>query len=88
MVAHSSILGWGTPWTEEPGGLQSMGSQRVGPTERLILGAEGPGPRSHCAVLPGGYLSGERAGKAMESAVLALCAQVSCDPLCPYVTYM
>ena len=40
------------------------------------------------AVLPGGYLSGERAGKAMESAVLALCAQVSCDPLCPYVTYM
>ena len=26
---HSSILAWGTPWTEEPGGLQSMGSQRV-----------------------------------------------------------
>ena len=29
MAAHSSILAWGTPWTEEPGGLQSMGSQRV-----------------------------------------------------------
>ena len=27
---HSSILAWRIPWTEEPGGLQSMGSQRVG----------------------------------------------------------
>ena len=27
---HSSILAWKIPWTEEPGGLQSMGSQRVG----------------------------------------------------------
>ena len=27
---HSSILAWRVPWTEEPGGLQSMGSQRVG----------------------------------------------------------
>ena len=26
---HSSILAWETPWTEEPGGLQSVGSQRV-----------------------------------------------------------
>ena len=30
MVTHSSILAWDIPWTEEPGGLQSMGSQRVG----------------------------------------------------------
>ena len=30
MVTHSSILVWRIPWTEEPGGLQSMGSQRVG----------------------------------------------------------
>ena len=29
MATHSSILAWGTPWTEEPGELQSMGSQRV-----------------------------------------------------------
>ena len=28
--SHSSILAWRIPWTEEPGGLQSMGSQRVG----------------------------------------------------------
>ena len=30
MVTHSSILAWRIPWTEEPGGLQSMGLQRVG----------------------------------------------------------
>ena len=30
MATHSSILAWRTPWREEPGGLQSMGSQRVG----------------------------------------------------------
>ena len=30
MGTHSSILAWRIPWTEEPGGLQSMGSQRVG----------------------------------------------------------
>ena len=29
MDTHSSILAWAIPWTEEPGGLQSMGSQRV-----------------------------------------------------------
>ena len=29
MATHSSILGWEMPWTEEPGGLQSVGSQRV-----------------------------------------------------------
>ena len=30
MATHSSILAWRVPWTEEPGGLQSLGSQRVG----------------------------------------------------------
>ena len=30
MATHSSILAWRIPWTEEPGGLQSIGSQRVG----------------------------------------------------------
>ena len=30
MSTHSSILTWRIPWTEEPGGLQSIGSQRVG----------------------------------------------------------
>ena len=30
MATHSSILSWRIPWTEEPGGLQPMGSQKVG----------------------------------------------------------
>ena len=30
MATHSSIPAWRIPWTEEPGGLQSMGSQRIG----------------------------------------------------------
>ena len=34
MVTHSSILAWTVPWTEDPGGLQSMGSDR---TEGLTL---------------------------------------------------
>ena len=29
MATHSSVLAWEIPWTEEPGRLQSMGSQRV-----------------------------------------------------------
>ena len=30
MATHASILAWEIPWTEESGGLQSMGSQRIG----------------------------------------------------------
>ena len=30
MATHSSILAWRIPWTKKPGGLQTMGSQRVG----------------------------------------------------------
>ena len=37
LATHSSILAWGIPWTEEPGGLQSMRSPRVGYTEQLTL---------------------------------------------------
>ena len=44
MAAHSSILAWRIPWTEEPGGLQSMGSERV----RHDLGTE---PCKHTYVL-------------------------------------
>ena len=35
MATHSGILAWEIPWTEEPGGLQSMESQTVGTTEQL-----------------------------------------------------
>ena len=37
MASHSSALAWKIPWTEEPGGLQSMGSLRVGHTESDTL---------------------------------------------------
>ena len=37
MATHSSILAWRIPWTEKPGGLQSMESQRAGQTELLTL---------------------------------------------------
>ena len=40
MATHSSIIAWRIPWTEEPGGLQSIGSQRVRQdkaTNRLIV---------------------------------------------------
>ena len=38
MATHSSVLAWEILWTEEPGGLQSMGSQRVRPTAQLSRG--------------------------------------------------
>ena len=40
MATHSSILAWRIPWTEEPGGLQSMGSQSV----RYHLATKQPPP--------------------------------------------
>ena len=43
MATHSSILAWKIPWMEEPGGLQFMGSQRVGHEEQLnFLGLISP----------------------------------------------
>ena len=35
MATHSSIVAWRIPWTEEPGGLQSMGPQKSDTAERL-----------------------------------------------------
>ena len=39
MATHSSTLAWKIPWTEEPGRLQSMGSQKSDTTEQLTLSA-------------------------------------------------
>ena len=47
VAPHSSILAWRIPWTEEPGGLQSMGSQRVGHDEHFLasgIGGQRSGP--------------------------------------------
>ena len=43
MVTHSSTLAWEIPWTEEPGGLQSMGLLRVGHDWATLLSCIGEG---------------------------------------------
>ena len=43
MATHSSILAWRIPWTEDPGGLQSMGSQELDMIEQLTPLSKGPG---------------------------------------------
>ena len=48
MATHSSILAWEVPWTEEPVGLQSLGSQRIGrdlATEHIAVSVVGWGYR-------------------------------------------
>ena len=55
MAPHSSTLAWKIPWTEEPGGLQSMGSLESDTTERLpfhfSLSCIGEGMATHSSVL-------------------------------------
>ena len=50
MATHSSIIAWRTPWTEEPGGSQSMGSQRVGHNcaHTLHMFMKGPAAPERC----------------------------------------
>ena len=66
MAPHSSTLAWKIPWTEEPGGLQSMGHQESDTTERLHFHALEKEMATHSSVLawripgtgePGGLLS-------------------------------
>ena len=54
MATHSSILAWRIPWTEEPGGLQSTRSQRVGHDWATSLSLS-CAPRSEVGVLYGSY---------------------------------
>ena len=62
MAPHSSTLAWKIPWTEEPGGLQSMGSLELDTTEQLHFHfspsciGEGNGNPLQCSCLenPGG----------------------------------
>ena len=57
---HSSILAWRIPWTEEPDGLQSMGSQRVGHDEGTKHSIAQKGPSAAAKVFKrSGSLLGE-----------------------------
>ena len=55
MAPHSSTLAWGIPWTEEPGGLQSVGSRRVGhdwaTSLSFSLSCTGEGNGTHSSAL-------------------------------------
>ena len=51
MAAHSIVLAWKIPWTEEPGRLQSMGLLGVGQTERLHFHALEKEMATHSIVL-------------------------------------
>ena len=53
MAPHSSTLAWKIPWTEEPGGLQSMGLLRVGDNRETSLSCfgEGNGNPLQCSCL-------------------------------------
>ena len=48
MATHSSILAWEIPWTEEPGGLPSIGLQRVGPDGSYLAHTHS----DQCEVMP------------------------------------
>ena len=53
MAPHSRTLAWKIPWTEEPGGLQSMGSLRVGHDRGLHFHALEKEMAAHSRFLPG-----------------------------------
>ena len=58
MAPHSSTLAWKTPWTEEPGGLQSMGSHRVGHNRNDLAAAAAqskPTPRATSTAVSSGF---------------------------------
>ena len=67
MATHSSILAWRISWTEEPGGLQSVGSQRVGHNLATKQQQQGMSEKL------------EDAGKAVQSHTVAF----KWDDLCP-----
>ena len=70
MATHSSILAWRIPWTEEPDGPQSMGSQRVRHIEQRSLFLE-PRARVHCQSAQG--LTLDRKGPLYRHFCVSLC---------------
>ena len=74
MAAHSSILAWEIPWTEEPGGLQSMGSQRVGHDIRTQQRQENESSRLHSTCIVLGIVNSLKMTESIQGAVLQLSA--------------
>ena len=88
MATHSTILAWRIPWTEEPGRLQSMGSQGLDTTERLshhqrylysILKPEYPKAWDTICSLKACQISG-----LLRSALNKYNQVISCDYFCKY----
>ena len=57
MATHSNILAWEIPWTEEPGGLQSMDHKESGTTESLSMQQLNPGQPARSHACPMEYFS-------------------------------
>ena len=74
MATHSSILAWRIPWTEESGGLQSMGLQRVGHDIATDIFFH----CIHLIFLFGPHMSGQRAQKGRQDN-LETKANVQCE---------
>ena len=70
MATHSSIFAWRIPWTEEPGGLQSIGLQRVNTAEQLSYYGKVVVRVGVCLPRDGGYSEGEK--KAQEKIMARL----------------
>ena len=101
MVTHASILAWRTPWTEEPGELQSMGSQESDMTEQLsthsthlVFPDSSVGKESACnagdhSSIPGsGRPAGEGMGYPLQYSWASLVAQLVKNPLAIRATWV
>ena len=78
MVTYSSILAWESPWTEEPGGLQSMGSQKVREDLATKESACNAGDPSLIPEL--GRSTGEEIGYSLQYSWTSLLAQTVKNP--------
>ena len=81
METHSSILAWRIPWTEEPGGLQPIGSQRVRHDRRDLECTQGQGRKQRATVLVD--ISGIRGGTIYPSVVDTVLTQAGYRPDAP-----
>ena len=74
MATHSSVIAWRIPWTEEPGGLQSMGSQRV------VVSKEKPRQVPRFGISEGKHTGTPSKAAAAAAKLLQSCPSL-CDPI-------